>query len=271
MKIIDYYNSKEEFELKKSNQLEELLRTYPLLDSKELDKYYIGDYISHENKKLTLFEKIYDLAQKYNQREKLKIIQKNTKEINTILDYGCGKGDFVKYLNDKGYNSFGFEPGEQARNNFLKQNNKKQLVDKIENKYDVITLFHVLEHIPNFVDIFEKLKNSLNDKGIIILALPNYKSYDAQFYKKYWAAYDVPRHQWHFSQKSINALVDKFGMIIVKKYPMILDSFYVSMISEKYKKSGVLGKIRGINIGLLSNIKALLSGEYSSIMYVIKK
>jgi predicted SAM-dependent methyltransferase len=130
-------------------------------------------------------------------------------------------------------------------------------------------MWHVLEHVPNLVEYISKLRELLKENGTLIIAVPNYKSYDAKYYKQFWAAYDVPRHLWHFSQKSISLLFKKENMLVEKTLPMKLDSFYVSLLSEKYKakKSNYL---KAFFIGLLSNLKAISTKEYSSLIYVIK-
>ena len=137
-------------------------------------------------------------------------------------------------------------------------------------KYEVITLWHVLEHVPNLQEYISELKKLLKPNGVLIVAVPNFKSYDAEYYNEFWAAFDVPRHLWHFSKKSIDLLFSKHGMSVSKTLPMKFDSFYVSMLSEKYK-TGKSNILRAFWIGLKSNIKAMSNNEYSSLIYVIKK
>ncbi len=135
-------------------------------------------------------------------------------------------------------------------------------------------MWHVLEHVPNLEEYILQLKKLLKEKGILIIAVPNYKSYDAKYYGKFWAAFDVPRHLWHFSQKAIKLLFEKEKMKVIKTLPMRLDSFYVSLLSEKYKRSAksisTTSFIKAFFIGLKSNLKAKLSKEYSSLIYIIK-
>ncbi|MEO8774257.1 MAG: methyltransferase domain-containing protein, partial [Gelidibacter sp.] len=135
--------------------------------------------------------------------------------------------------------------------------------------FDVITLWHVLEHLPNLDQHFATLKNLLKADGVLIVAVPNYKSYDAVFYKEFWAAYDVPRHLWHFSQDSINRLGAHVNMEVIKTVPMKFDAFYVSLLSEKYK-TGKMNFIKGFWNGWRSNLKARSSREYSSLIYILK-
>ena len=134
----------------------------------------------------------------------------------------------------------------------------------------MITLWHVLEHLPNLEDHISVFKKLLKPNGTLIIAVPNYKSFDAKHYKQFWAAYDVPRHLWHFSQSSVSNLVSKDSFQVEKVKPMWFDSFYVSLLSEKYK-TGKSNLISGFKTGLMSNIKAKSSGEFSSKIYVLKK
>jgi len=136
-------------------------------------------------------------------------------------------------------------------------------------KFDVITLWHVLEHVENLQEYIAELENLLSNNGRLIIAVPNYKSNDAKYYKEHWAAFDVPRHLWHFSQTSIAKLFADVDMIVEKTLPMKFDSYYVSLLSEKYK-SGKMNPIKSFYKGFLSNFKAKATNEYSSLIYVIK-
>ena len=130
-------------------------------------------------------------------------------------------------------------------------------------------MWHVLEHVPNVENQIAQLKRLLKPHGTIFIAVPNFKSYDANYYGNFWAAYDVPRHLWHFSKTAIQKLFAKQNLKLIKILPMILDSFYVSLLSEKYK-TGKMNFVKAFYIGLLSNIKAKQNLEYSSHIYVIK-
>jgi predicted SAM-dependent methyltransferase len=134
---------------------------------------------------------------------------------------------------------------------------------------DCITMWHVLEHVPNLSEYLVRLKSLLKKDGVLIVAVPNFKSYDASHYKNFWAAYDVPRHLSHFSKNAISRLFLKVNMKVKNKLPLFFDSFYVALLSEKYK-NGKSNWIRAFFIGLTSNLKAMRSGEYSSLIYIIK-
>ncbi|MCY1240886.1 Methyltransferase domain protein [compost metagenome] len=130
-------------------------------------------------------------------------------------------------------------------------------------------MWHVLEHVPNLEDQIKELKRLLKPNGSIIIAVPNFKSYDANHYKEFWAAYDVPRHLWHFSKTAIHKLFQKENIELVKILPMKFDSFYVSLLSEKYK-TGKMNFVKAFFVGLKSNWKAKRNFEYSSHIYVLK-
>ena len=137
-------------------------------------------------------------------------------------------------------------------------------------KFDVITLWHVLEHVEHLSEFISQLHDLLSEDGKLIVAVPNYKSDDAVYYKEFWAAFDVPRHLWHFSQNSITTLFSKVNMVVEKTLPMKFDAFYVSLLSEKYK-TGKMNLINSFYRGFVSNWKARSTSEYSSLIYIIKK
>ena len=150
------------------------------------------------------------------------------------------------------------------------RNDLKELFDEEPAQYDMITMWHVLEHVPNLLEYIDKLKQLLTKDGYLIVAVPNFKSYDANHYKEFWAAYDVPRHLWHFSEDSIRQIFGRNDFELVETLPLLFDSFYVSFLSEKYK-TGKSNLVNGFINGLNSNLKAKGSGEYSSKIYVLKK
>jgi len=133
-------------------------------------------------------------------------------------------------------------------------------------------MWHVLEHVHALKPYLNQCLKSLKQNGRLIIAVPNYTSFDAKYYKKYWAAYDLPRHLYHFSPTSMATLLSEIGFEIVTIKPMWYDSFYVSLLSEKYKKSGKLGLMLAIIIGGISNFITLFdASKASSIIYEIKK
>ncbi len=266
----DYFHTQETFELLYDSELD-MLVTHPKPEN--LSKYYDSkSYISHTDRKETLIDKIYQLIKKYSLKKKYKLIDTFKTEVKTILDIGAGTGDFLKKGIEENWKISGVEPNEIARD-IAKEKGvdlEKDLEHLPEQKYDVITLWHVLEHLPNLENQIKKIITKLKPNGYLFVAVPNYKSYDAQKYKHHWAAYDTPRHLWHFSQNSISKLFNNYKLKVVNTKPMYFDSFYVSLLSEKYK-TGRPNYFRAFWNGLISNIKAIRTKEYSSIIYILKK
>lgn len=268
----DYTVSNKEFDLLYNSELD-MLETSPQPTVEELPKYYESeDYISHTDSKKSFIDKLYQLVKKYTLNKKLRLINSFETEEKTILDIGCGTGDFLAICKNDEWNVIGVEPNKSARK-LAKNKFDLDIFSEVEEinskKFDVITLWHVLEHIPNLNEYISAIKPLLKENGVLVVAVPNFKSYDANHYKQFWAAYDVPRHLWHFSRRSIQVLFLKQQMRVEKTLPMKFDSFYVSLLSEKYK-TGKTNFITAFCIGMLSNIKALRTKEYSSLIYLIK-
>lgn len=269
MSCIDYTVSNESYELL-MNPSYEMMVTSPV--PSDLENYYKSEaYISHSNTSKSFLDKLYQRVRKYTLKRKVSLINSFDVSGKKILDVGCGTGDFLATAQNDGWEVHGIEPSKEARIVSLTKN-----IDALEDfsqlkedGFDVITLWHVLEHVPNLLTYIETLKNKLKPDGVLLIAVPNYKSFDAGHYKNYWAAYDVPRHLWHFSQRSIQKLFSEVGMTVGKVIPMKFDSYYVSMLSEKYKY-GKNRFFKALCIGFLSNRKARVSSEYSSLIYLIK-
>ena len=252
------------------NKEYEMLVTFPVPE--DLGNYYKSEtYISHTDSKKTCFDKIYQGVKNHTLKQKLILLNSFKNERKSVLDFGAGTGDFLKVCKNNGWAVLGIEPSEEARENAAKKgiHLKESLSDVTNQKFDIITLWHVLEHVANLKSTVETLKNLLEPGGRIIVAVPNYKSYDATFYKEHWAGYDVPRHLWHFSQKAIHKLFSEVEMVVDKTLPMKFDSYYVSLLSEKYK-TGKSNPINAFYRGFLSNWKARSTTEYSSLIYILK-
>lgn len=271
----DYSVSGEEFQLFVNPEFG-FLETYPHPDLFKLPEYYKSeDYISHTDYKRNLFEKAYHFVRTISLKNKLKLIDSVSESTNkNLLDVGCGTGDFLSIAKKNKWTVTGVEPNNNARviaNQ--KTNNSIFDVDYLhkfeKHSFDVITLWHVLEHLPNLQNQILNLKSLLKQNGRLIIAVPNFNSFDAKYYKNFWAAYDTPRHFWHFNKESILKLFASFNMEIESIHPMTFDAFYVSLLSEKYKRNR-MNYIRAFYIGLWSNFKAQRTGEYSSLIYVIK-
>ena len=250
-----------------------MLVTNPCPKPEDIFRYYKSeDYISHTDSRNGLFAKMYHYVKRYMLKKKLNWINKKFPSKGKILDIGAGTGDFLVEAKKCGWKVSGVEPDENARNKAREKGVKLYANSESfkANKYDVITLWHVLEHVHDLNNQIIELEHLLKKNGLLVIAVPNFKSYDAQFYKEHWAAFDVPRHLWHFSQNSFKHIMAGTAFKQLDSKPLIFDAFYVSMLSEKYRY-GKLNFLRAIFIGLKSNIKARGSSEYSSIAYFFRK
>lgn len=275
LKTKDHFKSGEAFELHRDEHLE-LLKTIPQPDAASLDAYYEDSaYISHTDSQTGLFNKVYHGVKKYMLRKKVKLINSLQTADKKLLDIGCGTGDFLIAAKNKGWKVTGLETNALARKNLDKKDDKISVYTETEGLiadnqlFDVISLWHVLEHVPDYMDYLHKIHQLLKPDGYVIIAVPNYKSYDADFYKSFWAAYDVPRHLWHFSQGALKSILKNQDFHFIKPKGLLFDAFYVSLLSEKYK--GDKNYLRGFFIALYSNSKAFFSKEYSSFMHIYQK
>lgn len=269
--VKDYLVSGESFDLVYDPNLE-FLKTIPQPKEEELSRYYESeDYISHTDEKRSLLSWLYQWVKKWSLQNKTNLILEQNNSVGSLLDVGAGTGDFLNLAKTKGWEVFGMEPNTDASKLASDKGIKLEAnLDKFVGKqFDVVTLWHVLEHIPNLEETVATLSNLVKTNGTLIIAVPNYKSFDANYYQEFWAAYDVPRHLWHFSKSSIEKLFAK-NFTLQKIRPMIFDSFYVSLLSEKYK-TGSKFSLKAFWIGLRSNLSARKTKEYSSHIYCFKK
>jgi 2-polyprenyl-3-methyl-5-hydroxy-6-metoxy-1,4-benzoquinol methylase len=270
LKVKDYSVSQEEFELLYDDTTDMLI-TSPKPEA--LGKYYESEnYISHTDGNKTFFEKIYQNVKQFTLRKKVNLITSFNTEGKKLLDIGAGTADFLVTAKQAGWDVQGIEPNSKAIG-LAKQKEiilHTSLASVTDERFDVITLWHVLEHVPDVTSEIKKITQLLKPNGVLVIAVPNYKSFDAVYYKNFWAAYDVPRHLFHFSKNSIERLFNIENYKVRKILPMYFDAFYVSLLSEKYK-TGKMNFIKGICIGAYSNGKGLFSKEFSSHIYVLTK
>lgn len=270
LKTKDHSVTQEEFTLNYNKDLD-MLVTDP--QPENLGVYYESDdYISHTDSKKTVVDKMYQTVKNYSLQKKIQILAKFTKGEKTLLDVGAGTGDFLITAKNNKWICDGVEPSASAREKATQKglelfSSLETLPDK---KYNVITLWHVLEHLPNLDEQIKTLESKLTEDGTLIIAVPNFNSYDAKHYKEFWAAYDVPRHLWHFSKTAIKKIFAKHNMKLIQTKPMLFDAFYVSLLSEKYK-TGNQNMLTAFYRGLRSNISAMKTKEHSSIIYILKK
>lgn len=271
--LTDYSVTKEQFDVVYNNEFK--MYQTKFTNFEKLGVYYqSADYISHTDGSRNWFEKVYQLVKNYTIKSKWNLILKQVnKQYLEVLDIGCGTGDFLKYGIDKhAVHAVGVEPNHKARTLAqIKNVTVKNAITEIENEtFDVITLWHVLEHVTDLNEYFCFFEKHLKKDGVLIIAVPNFKSYDAKYYKQYWAAWDVPRHLWHFSKVSIKKWAEKYHFKLMHIKPMYFDSFYVSLLSEQYKNNRK-NVLKAFGIGFISNLYGFFKKEYSSHIYILKK
>lgn len=273
----DFTSTHEKFQLSECQDCTFIFTT-PQPTENTIGKYYESpEYISHSESNRSLFDKAYTLARKQALNWKRKLVEANQPRNRKLLDVGCGTGNFLQHMNSHGWDTTGVEPSESAAAKARDKNAGKIFIgiDGIGNqKFDVITLWHVLEHLHEPKKKLLSLRDLLEENGTIIIAVPNRESFDAKYYKNYWAAYDVPRHLWHFSPANMKSILEQTGFRLTAQHPMLLDSFYVSLLSESYQnknRNKIVNLFSAFWVGLLSNLKATKSKNYSSLIYVAKK
>jgi ubiquinone/menaquinone biosynthesis C-methylase UbiE len=246
--------------------------TNPIPSEEVIGSYYKSEnYISHSSSKTGLINKAYNVVRNITLKRKVNLVSRLAKGKN-LLDVGSGTGHFLNASKGAGFIVQGLDPDEDAKN-FAKSEFSLALQDLNEisqidsNSKDVITMWHVLEHVYHLKRDLSEFVRVLNEEGVFIVAVPNMSSWDAKHYGAFWAAYDVPRHLYHFQEPTIKNLFAQFDLKCVEILPMKFDSFYVSMLSEKYKSGNI---VSGVLNGLKSNLKAKNNG-YSSQIYVFKK
>ncbi|MCU0431927.1 MAG: class I SAM-dependent methyltransferase [Bacteroidia bacterium] len=273
MSCKDFTVSKTEFMIQRCGACGFAL-TNPRPANENLGAYYESDeYISHSNTSKGLVSKMYQWVRKYTLRKKVEMVTSLAGKTGTLLDIGCGTGEFLNASREAGWKVTGVEPSAQARQ-AAKNNHGLDILDEpalatlADKSFDVITMWHVLEHVPDLPGRMQTLKRLLAPGGTLVVAVPNRNSHDAAHYEKFWAAYDVPRHLWHFRPDDIRALANTHGFEPKAIKPMVFDSYYVSMLSEKYR-SGGNRYLAAVWRGFVSNRKAGAE-RWSSQIYILR-
>ena len=269
LKIKDQLVTGEDFMV--SEHMDGVLVTKPVLSEKDLFKYYDSSkYISH-NKGRGLFNGLFEFFSKWMLRKKFNMIKPYVKQNSLVADFGCGTGKFLSYVSKKGLNAVGVENNPTAiKSCRLKKLKTYKSLNDIKQNINLISFWHSFEHVSNYNEILTQSNKLLVKDGFVLIAVPNFMSYDANHYKDMWAAYDVPRHRYHFSPAGLKSVMDNAGFDFIKKHPLLLDSYYISMLSEKYKKSKLFF-LKGLIVGFVSNFSAIFTSNYSSSAFVFKK
>jgi 2-polyprenyl-3-methyl-5-hydroxy-6-metoxy-1,4-benzoquinol methylase len=272
----DYLVSSESFDIMECNDCS-LRFTSPMPDRNQSGDYYESDkYISHSKRVTSIFDLVYKIVRKFTLRSKRKIVRLiSQKKSGTLLDIGCGTGNFLRIMKRSGWDITGVEVSNEARK-LAEVNTDSVIMNqteyfKSEQKYDVITLWHSLEHLHELEQYLIKISISLNANGVVIMALPNYRSFDAEYYQHDWAAYDVPRHLYHFSFEAMLKLMKKFKFDLIQSKQLPFDPFYVSLLSEisVREKRNI---IKALRVGWKSYWQGRKDTERgSSILYIFLK
>lgn len=276
LQVKDFTTSGEEFSLQQCTGCRFLV-TNPRPDQGSIRKYYLSDkYISHTGSRKTVFDRIYSIVRSRALVNKYNLVSGYCAS-GKILDYGCGTGELLHTFQKNNWITEGVEPSQIASAKaaqLLGQAPAKNLEEVKSESFDVITLWHVLEHVHSLNETLTSLVNKLGPNSTLFIAVPNHESHDERIYKEYWAGYDVPRHLWHFSKENMHELLTNRGLKIAAIEPMKFDSYYVSLLSEEYKNPSVSALTRSVKAfrnGLISNLKARHTMNYSSLIYIAKR
>ncbi len=272
----DFTVTKQDFQVWRCSDCTAMF-TQDIPEQDQIGKYYQSEnYISHSDTQKGLVNRLYHRIRKTTLIQKRNLVKKETGvDTGLILDIGCGTGAFLHTMKDAGWDITGLEPDEGARKTAEKLYHiqplpSHRIFELPQQKYNAITAWHVMEHVHQLHEYVDQLKKMITKEGRIFIAVPNHTSYDASAYGTFWAAYDVPRHLYHFSPKSMSVLMEMHGLKVDKIKPMWFDSFYVSMLSEQYK-NGKGNIVKAFFTGLISNFKTFSdASKCSSVIYVIK-
>jgi len=279
LNVEDYTVSHKEFTIQQCNSCY-FLFTNPRPPEDEIGKYYQSEeYISHHDESKTMMSKVYKMVRNYTIGGKIKMVNALQPKKGSLLDIGCGTGNFIEACKKDGWKINATEPDPEARN-VASARTELNIHESINSlglqgqKFDLITMWHVLEHVHRLNETIEWLKLHLTENGKIIIAVPNPQSFDAAKYSHYWAAYDVPRHLYHFTRNTMKKLMENHGLQVIKVLPMWFDSFYVGMLSTKYMRKSI-NIFDSVKTGFLSNLKGRSAKpdgtNTSSLIYIITK
>ena len=272
--VKDWFLTREQFEIHECLRCG-LLFTYPRPSNEEMVKYYQSDeYYSHQENNNGFIPKLYETVKKVNIRHKVRMATTG-KPVGTMLEIGCGVGDFIHEMEKRGWNCTGIELSEEAKA-IAKNKVKAQLLSPNEitelpdESFNLVVMWHVLEHIDNLREELNQLQRLVKKGGRLVIAVPNFRSADGQYYKEFWAGYDVPRHLNHFCRESLHNVFKNSGFVLARTSKLIWDAYYISYLSEKYQYHS-LPLLKGAFRGLISNIKARSSKEWSSLVYIFER
>jgi len=234
--------------------------------------YENDDYDPHRLENKSIFHTVYGWVQKIALRWKFKHISKFIRSGN-LLDIGGGGGRFCSYFKSKGWRVSLQDNSSKAR--FLAQEADIEtytLLSEIQSQqFDLITMWHSLEHIHAIDALFQNVNRLTSDDGFLVVAVPNINAPERKFLGKDWAPWDAPRHLYHFNYAQLSKLLRKYGWKIEFSMPMIQDTPYNILLSLNIKSP--LELIWGGFVLLYSLIKITIGGvnSSSSLMVICKK
>lgn len=266
----DHFLTQEKFSIVRCHSCD-FYFTNPIPTEDRIGDYYKSEkYVSHSSSKKGFVNNLYNLVRNYTLKQKVSLVQKRTKG-SVLLDIGAGTGHFLNQAKSNGFQVYGLEPDQDAvafaNENFnIDLKPLSSLSSFADQQFDVITMWHVLEHVYHLQRDVELISKKLKKEGVLIVAVPNMDSNDAKHYGPFWAAFDVPRHLYHFQKPTISRLMERFDLELQEVLPMKFDSYYVSMLSEKYRGGNLF---QAFIQGFKSNRKAK-TGGFSSQIYVFR-
>lgn len=247
-----------------------------------IEKYYdVEKYHPHKISEESLVDKIYLKVRNINISTKKKLLNKLSPQDKTLLDIGCGTGEFLEAMRNDSWTVTGIETAKEARD--MANRDGIKVYDNLNNigqQFNIITMWHVLEHIHDVPKLMDNLNRLLTENGYLIIAVPNIDSTDAKFYKENWIALDTPRHLYHFTPKDISALFNKHNFEVKQiTNRLFFDVWYNALLSAQHLskvenrstsigdllKAGIIGKLSFLN-GLFNP-----SQKASSPIYIIQK
>jgi SAM-dependent methyltransferase len=270
----DHFLTSEKFSIQSCPECS-ILFTCPQPPPDKMGSYYRSEkYVSHSNADKGIVSKVYRIVRNISVSKKYQIVNRH-KTNGSLLDIGCGMGHLLNAFASKGWKVKGIEPGHEARRFAIESFNldveeEPAILSLPDGAFDVVSMWHVLEHVHDIRERLKQVKRVLKNDGLAVIALPNHASWDAQHYGPFWAAWDVPRHLYHFNRQAVQKLADESGLIIKAILPMKFDAYYVSILSEEYMR-GRKRMVHALLNGWKSNRKASRTGEYSSLIYLMTK
>jgi 2-polyprenyl-3-methyl-5-hydroxy-6-metoxy-1,4-benzoquinol methylase len=270
----DHLVTGEEFPLHQCNDCQ-FLYSGRLPSEADAQKYYDSpSYTPHATDRKNLMMRTIGFCRTFiRQPIKRTWVRKwSKKRMGTLIDIGSGTGEFAVFMQKSGWAVTCIEPNQDARNFCASQGLTVFDTDRVptlpDHSFNVVTLWHVLEHVYDIHGTMQTIRRLLQPDGTAFIALPNYSSKEASWYGRMWTGYEMPRHPSHFSPATFAHLASMYDMEIVALRPFVLDAFYLSILSEQHRKGWF---ISALFHGLASAIVGLLQPKLaSSVLYVIR-